>query len=189
MPLQLDELPEGEEATGDDVSADERLEHAGRVGARFAGVVDAEQRDASGELRIVLCCPEPVEGRVEVVTVEVADPEVERVLRFGLHLVGIDLRRSTHGGIAAVHRGSQGLLQRPLLGRDLRGVARVVRRVPDQWVDERVQPLAAVVDDAHAQELEDASRELPFIWAVDHLDVVQLASRLECAGHPSTSFG
>ena len=84
MPLQLDELTEREQAAGDDVRADERLEHARRVGAGFARVVDAEQRHASGELRIGRGGADAIERRVEVVTLEVADAEVERVLRICL---------------------------------------------------------------------------------------------------------
>ena len=50
MPLEANELTQREQPAGDDVRADERLEHARRVGTGLARVVDAESdtRPANG---------------------------------------------------------------------------------------------------------------------------------------------
>ena len=103
MPLQLDELTEREQPASDDVRADERLEHARRVGTWLARVVDAEQRHASGELGIGRGGADAFERRVEVVTLEVADAEVERVLRICLDARDVSAAASpTSGSLVSI---------------------------------------------------------------------------------------
>ena len=67
MPLQLDELTQGQEPGGDHIGPGERLDHVRCERTRFVGLVDAGNRHAAGEVRIVLSLGDALERGVEVV--------------------------------------------------------------------------------------------------------------------------